>query len=746
MRTFFSLFFFILIYFSSEAQFQFDFNDSIEVKRANTTLKLPWAGGLNYAQFSELDYDFDGDMDLLVFDRSNDQIRVFEQKNEGGVPFYHFDPLGHMYFNDQVRYRAFSIDYNGDGKNDLFTYGIGGIKVFKNTGDSQIGLQWELAKELLYSDNWGANLNLYVSSSDIPAIVDVDFDGDIDVLTFHISGEFLQYHQNQSQELYGHSDSLIFQLKNECWGGFREDVNTNFLVLNDNSLPCTSGNVPNPGIKPNTNAVEKAHSGSTVLAFDYDGSGVLDLILGDVAYTNVNLLINGGEVPNSNSLMISCDPTFPVNSTPVQINLFPAAYYLDVDFDGKKDLIIAPNAKNISENEKSNWKYKNIGDSIVSSFVFESKAFLQQDMIEHGTASAPYLADIDNDGLLDLFVSNFYAYKPTLNKESRIAFYKNTGSANSPVFSLIDNDFLNLSQLNYGFKITPSFGDVDDDGKIDIFLGLENGTLVFFKNNSNGSNLLFAAPIVNYTDNLGAIISSGQYASPQLFDLNNDGKLDLIIGKKTGELMYYQNSGTLTNPQFQLLNPMLGNIDVSTLTPDGYPMPHFFRFLDTTYLLLGAFDGQLRFYDGIDNSLTSGATFNLRDADFLSLSRSIGAYSSCALADIDGDNNLNLLIGQDLGGLFHLEHDVNSSIGIEEQVKYQQKIDCFPVPVSKILAIQLELEGDNVFVYNAIGQKINEMILSQGTNEIDMTKYSAGIYLFQFINSGITKKISVSGN
>ena len=43
---------------------------------------------------------------------------------------------------------------------------------------------------------------------------DVDFDGDIDVLTFHISGEYLQYHQNQSQELYGHSDSLIFKLKN----------------------------------------------------------------------------------------------------------------------------------------------------------------------------------------------------------------------------------------------------------------------------------------------------------------------------------------------------------------------------------------------------------------------------------------------------------------------------------------------------------------------------------------------------
>ena len=31
---------------------------------------MPWAGGLNYIQISDIDYDYDGDMDLLVFDRS----------------------------------------------------------------------------------------------------------------------------------------------------------------------------------------------------------------------------------------------------------------------------------------------------------------------------------------------------------------------------------------------------------------------------------------------------------------------------------------------------------------------------------------------------------------------------------------------------------------------------------------------------------------------------------------------------
>ena len=746
MRSCLLFFYFLILCFSYKAQFQFNFNDSLEVYKANIALKHPWAGGLNYAQFSEIDYDYDGDMDLLVFDRSNDQIRIFEQKTEGGVAFYHFDPLGYLYFSDQVRYKAFSIDYNGDGKNDLFTYGIGGIKVFKNVGNSQIGLQWELAKEVLYSDNWGANLNLYVSSSDIPAIVDVDFDGDIDVLTYHISGEFLQYYQNKSQELYGHSDSLVFELKNDCWGGFREDVNTNFLFLNDNSLPCTTGNVPNPGIKPNPNNVEKAHSGSTVLALDYDGSGVMDVIIGDVAFSNINLLINGGTAPNTNSLMISSDPAFPSNSTPIGINLFPAAYSIDVDFDGKKDLLVAPNAKNVSENEKSIWKYKNTGTASNANFVFETKAFLQQEMIEHGTGSAPFLVDIDNDGLLDLFVSNFYAYKPTLNKESRIAYYKNTGTSIDPKFTLIDNDFLNLSSLNYGYKISPSFGDLDNDGKVDILLGLENGTLVFYKNNSSSGSLLFGLPILNYTDNLGAVISAGQYASPQLFDLDNDGKLDLIIGKKTGELMYYKNIGSLSTPQFELTNPMLGNIDVSSLTPDGYPTPNLFRFQDTTYLLLGASDGFIRFYDAIDNSLTIGSSFNLRDANFLSLSRAIGGYSSCAVADLDGDNKLNLFVGQDLGGLFHLEHDVNSNLGTYEEINTIQTIDCFPIPVATSLTIRLELMEDRLFIYNAIGQKVDELFLQQGTNEVDMRNYSDGIYLFQFINSGITRKIIVKAD
>ena len=716
----------VLVNFYCFSQFSFNFQDSIQVIKSSIDLNKPWAGGLNNAQFSDIDYDFDGDLDLFVYDRSNNQLRLFVQENNAGQKYYRLDPLAALKFPSDLRYRATTIDYNGDGKNDIFTYGIGGLKVYKNIGNVITGLQWELASNLLYSDNWGTNMNLYVSSGDIPAIVDVDYDGDIDILTYHISGEYLQYHQNQSQELYGHSDSLTFMLKNECWGGFREDVNSNLLFLNDQTAPCQGGNVPNPQLKPIEN--EKAHSGSTVLAFDVDGSGVMDLLLGDVAYSSLNLLINGGIAPNTNSKIISQDASFPSNSTPVNMQLFPAAYRVDVDFDGIKDLIVTPNAKNVSENETSCAKYKNTGTNSISNFIFETKSFLQHEMIEHGTGSIPILTDITGDGLMDLFVANFYSYKPTLLKESKIAYYKNTGTVSNPIFTFIDDDFMNLSQTNYGLRISPTFGDLDGDGKKEMILGLENGTLVYYKNNGTSSNPNYNTAIVNYTDNNSLPINVGQYASPQLFDLNKDNKLDLIVGEKTGKLIYYENIGTTSVPQFQLVTNNLGGIDVVTSSPDGYPIPHFFINNDTTFLLIGTADGGIQFYNQIDNNL-SGSFYQINN-DFLGLKSILGAYSACAIADLDSDNKLNLLVGQDLGGLFHLENDPNSNLNVD-QLNQDFKINIYPIPTTDLLTIETECWPLIFSLNNFQGQLLSTVTLNSAKTTLDIQKLSPGIYFIK---------------
>jgi hypothetical protein len=72
------------------SQFKFDYNDAIPVKIGNDTLLFPWAGGLNYVQVSDIDFDFDGDMDLFIFDRSKDNIRLFETVSVNGTPQYKF--------------------------------------------------------------------------------------------------------------------------------------------------------------------------------------------------------------------------------------------------------------------------------------------------------------------------------------------------------------------------------------------------------------------------------------------------------------------------------------------------------------------------------------------------------------------------------------------------------------------------------------------------------------------------------
>lgn len=733
-RHFLSLLFLVFIS-NLNAQFNFEYSDSILVKNGSDTLKHAWSGGLNYSQFSEIDFDFDGEMDLLVFDRSSNNIRVFLQEEVNGIKKYVFEYKAHTSFPADIRYRLTTADYDNDGRMDLFVYGIGGIKVYRNVGDVTNGLQWVVAKNLLYSDYNGSNLNLYVSSADIPAIVDVDGDGDLDVLTFHIGGEHLQYHQNQSMELYGIPDSLEFILKNECWGGFREDINTSSVYLNDTSSPCTSGNVPNPEFPTNENndsllkptEQQPKHSGSTVLALDYDNSGVLDLILGDVAYPNLNLLINGGTLPNTNSLMISSDNTFPSNSLPVNLHMFPAAFWLDVDFDSKKDLIVGTNAKNISENETSILYYRNLGSNNNPTFVHQTNAFLQEEMIEHGSGSIPIFFDFDQDGLEDLFVSNFYRYKPTLDKEASIAYYKNTGTANEPVFTFIDYDFLNLSASSYGLRMVPTFGDLDNDGDNDLLLGLENGTLVYFQNTSVSPAMSFAAPLINYTDNLGNTISAGQFASPQLFDLNEDGLLDLIMGKKTGEILYYQNSGTATSPSFVLTNSLLGNIDIATTTPDGYPVPHFFTFNDTISLFLGGVDGKLIYYKDIEDNISSGNNFTLVSDNFLSIET--GAYSSFWVNDIDNDGFLDMFVGQDLGGLYHFEVDPNSTANFKE-IKNELEISLYPNPTNGIFSVFTSNSTPlKISVLDIYYKKIHSEREFIHKIEIDLTHQSAGIYL-----------------
>lgn len=721
------------------AQFGFEFDNTIPVVRGGQPISNAWGGGLNYPQFSDFDYDFDGDMDLFVFDRSNDNVRVYSQENDG-QPYYEMVYNAADMFPSDMRYRATLVDYDSDGRKDLWTYGIGGLKIYRNVGDVSNGLQWELVTNLLQSEYINGTSQLYVSSADIPAIIDVDGDGDIDVLTFNQGGETVEYHQNQSVELYGIPDSLIFEIKNQCWGLFREDFNTNVISLNDQNVPCVGGGIGNP-LRTGNNLIDQAkkHAGSTLLALDMDNSGVLDLVLGDVSYATMTLLMNGGSAPNTNSPMVSQDNFFPSNTTPVDVNLFPAGFYLDVDFDGVKDLLVSPNARNISENESSVRFYKNMGSNSQPNFVYSSPNYFQQDMIEHGTGTVPVLFDVNEDGLKDLIIANYFRYIPTLSKECTFAYYRNTGTANDPEYTYVDYNYLDLDQQNYGIRTIPAFGDIDGDGDEDLLLGLQSGELVYYENTSTGSGAVFNTPQPGFSDNTGSPILTEGYAYPQFFDLDDDGLLDLILGTKAGKIEYYRNIGTTTNPSFELTNEELGNIDLTISNPNTLASPHFFRLGDTTHLFAGSADGVLFYYDSIDGQLDPGEDFNLVSPEYLNIN--VEAYSTFLVDDIDGDGNLNMFVGQDLGGLYHFEADPNSSVSLPE-ISAQQ-VALYPNPGNESIKIKSEIPIEKVRILNMQGQL---MLLHQANAatsiqlQVENLPVGAYVVLIESKSGVLTKK------
>jgi hypothetical protein len=128
-------------------------------------------------------------------------------------------------------------------------------------------------------------------------------------------------------------------------------------------------------------------------------------------------------------------------------------------------------------------------------------------MIEVGTGSIPVLVDVNGDGLLDLIVANFYSYKPVLDKESRLAYYQNTGSSSEPKFTFVSNNQFNMNTFGLGLRVVPCFGDIDGDGDLDMIVGNETGRIHLFTNSAGAGNPMnFSTQTFDLQDEDGNII------------------------------------------------------------------------------------------------------------------------------------------------------------------------------------------------------------------------------------------------
>ena len=394
--------------FSQQQYYDYGFERDmtpIVVDEFGHTLKYAWAGGMNECQFSAIDLNFDGIKDLFVFDKAGNRILTFINKGIAGQPDYVYAPEYAQYF-PALHDWATLIDYNKDGKEDIFACGYAGIAVYRNISDSANGIKFQFLTNTLKAIQYKDTTNLYSNSSEFPAFADFDGTGGIGILAFFPLGTYAYYFKNYSYTDYKNYDSLNYKLAGTCWGSFGVSSYNNKVTL-ELKCPynCCKSMPENPNAQKNIE-----HIGNTLLALDTKGTGTQDLLLGDYDYPGLTLLTNGGT--RDTAYITAQDTAFPSNSKPVNMYSFPVASFLDVDNDGLKDLIVSPfdSRPDITDNFNSVWFYKNTGTQQKPVFTYQSNNFLQGDMIDLGAGAYPVLLHYYTDSLMDIVVGN-YGYR-----------------------------------------------------------------------------------------------------------------------------------------------------------------------------------------------------------------------------------------------------------------------------------------------------------------------------------------------
>lgn len=683
-------------------------SNSIPVQlNANNSLKNPWTGGLNSAQFSMFDADFDGiDDDLFIFDKAGNRSLIFLGEIMDGQRVYSYTPQLSVDVPELYNW-ALLRDFDCDGKKDIFTYSLdgGAFSVYKNMSTPE---NQEFTQEIETLNSWypfsgGFSTNIFVSTQDIPAIFDFEGDGDLDILTFGVSGSTVELHMNLSMEEFGTCSLDSMVLANRCYGKFIEASEDNGIIQDPDLFDVIcSFNVPDPKSgRPGTNVGGSRHIGSTILAFDATMDGLVDLVIGDVGFTNLTYLENSEGSGIDSIVNISDDFPFGFSEVPVDIDNFPAAFYEDISGDGVRDLLVGVNNGDVAANKSSIWYYENTGLDNLPQFEYVQNNFLQNTTIDLGEASAPAMTDVNGDGLLDIVVGARGEYLGQTMYEPTISVFLNSGDAENPSFILDSQDLINLEMDGIGQYPDPDFADLDGDEDIDLVIGDNSGIIHFYENTSSPGNPM----ILSYQGQLesnGEIIDVGQKSAPQLFDLDQDGLLDLIVGERNGNINYYRNEGTLSFPDFQFVTDTLGLL--TTLEFGlfvGSSVPHFYRFEGETILAAGSESGSIHQYNNIDGNLDG--TFDLLDLDGFDVQT--GALNNSIIVNLNNDEYFDIISGGIGGGLQLFLGDGFLSTSNIQNTK-TELIKVYPNPANNVLFFEGDLEPNSVVRIYAIDGKL----------------------------------------
>ena len=247
--------------------------------------------------------------------------------------------------------------------------------------------------------------------------------------------------------------------------------------------------------------------------------------------------------------------SFPL-SDPIETSGYNAPALGDVDRDGDMDLIMGVLGGAFNPNRSSVENLYQFAQDADGEFRAATSRLIRT--LDVGSESIPAFNDLDGDGDLDLLLSN------KIDTESvgtgHLYVFENTGSATAPAFT----ERGMVPGLPDAYHHAPAFGDLDGDGDDDVLMGEWRDRMTYYRNDGprGGRGADAVLPRWTLVDSAAATLTRGRNTTPTLGDLDGDGDLDLLVGESSGALNYYRNDGGARSPDFELVSDEFQDIDI----------------------------------------------------------------------------------------------------------------------------------------------------------------------------------------
>lgn len=475
-----------------------------------------------------------------------------------------------------------------------------------------------------------------------PSMVDFDRDGLVDLFFGDGAGK-LTYFRNS-----GSAAVPIWSLVTERLGGI--DIGTWHILVDidadqDLDLFCDPRNSKvaywrntTIGDRISFQLIDTAYSGFLTGAFntpafaDIDFDGDQDFFFG--APSGLLELYRNVGTPQNPQFVFETDAYDSVLAFPrgtmaaSEKHGFSSLHFVDIDTDFDLDLFYGdffnPNL----------YFFANLGDSVISDLTYQTENYLPQ--ATQGF-NHPSFGDLDDDNDLDMILG--IANSADLNS---LRYYENAGSFIVPAWDLIDSNV--IRSIDVGSAAVPTFGDLDNDGDLDLLIGGVSGRITYYENIGTAGSPSFQ----HVTDSFASIFVT-LFSAPALVDWDSDGDLDLLVGTNAGRIEYWRNDGSASSFLPVKADAQLAGIKVDQLA---IPVPVDMNGDSLVDLVVGEWDFNNRANVLLyrNNGAPGTPVLTLQTASLVTRDTS-RAFTVPFVVDWDNDGRKDLLLGNDQLGV-----------------------------------------------------------------------------------------------